>query len=170
MTAQLTPACRSALLNFVYDTDFLVWLYRSAIDQSHDADLSSEHTFLVDYASRAASLARSLLDHDNRRRDTGTGFQPTPSMLRDRVRATLAARRRAVREHAAPAAATSTTPEPPPLDSVPEPPPEPPPPIEILGADLDPSDGAGLRPHDDDYVEDRPGEGGFWQRRRNRPR
>jgi hypothetical protein len=166
MTLPLTPTCRAALLNYLYDTDFLVWLYRSAIDESHDAALTSEHTFLIDYASRAASLARSLLDHDNRRRDSGAGFQPTPSMLRDRVRATLAARRRAVRQHAAPAAATPTASEPPPL----EPPSDLPPPIDIIGADLDPSDAAGLRLHDDDYVEDPAKEGGFWQRRRKGPR
>lgn len=119
MTTSITVDHRQVLLNFVYDTDHLVWLYRSAIDQSPSANMTSEHMCLVDFASRAAVLARSLLDEDNRGRDARTGFKPTPNALRDRLRATLAARRQALRQHAAPAA--------------PVPPPEPPPDEASLG-------------------------------------
>ncbi len=118
MTTPMTLDQRHVLLTYVYDTDHLVWLYRAAIDQSPSTHLSSEHMCLVDFASRAAALARSLLDEDNRGRDTRAGFKPSPSALRDRLRSTLAARRHALQQHAAPAA-----PEPPPdppLDDAPE--------------------------------------------------
>lgn len=113
MTTPMTLDQRHVLLNYLYDTDHLVWLYRAAIDQAPGAHLCSEHMCLVDFASRAAALARSLLDEDNRGRSTGAGFKPSPSALRDRLRSTLAARRQALQQHAAPAA--------------PEPPPDPPP-------------------------------------------
>jgi hypothetical protein len=113
MTATMSPSHRQVLLNYLYDTDHLVWLYRASIDRSPGAHLTSEHMCLVDFASRAAALARSLLDEDNERRDVSAGFKPSPSALRDRLRTTLAARRQALQEHAAPAAA-ELPPEPPP--------------------------------------------------------
>ena len=163
MTAPMSANCRSALLNFLYDTDHLTWLYRCAVDRSHDEHCTSEHTFLVDYANRAASLARSLLDEDNRRRDVAGGFKPAPSVLRQQLRATLHARRRAVQQRAAPAAGA-----PPTSDAPPVPHPEPPPPVELLGAELDPSNESGLRPQDDEPERREDADRGFWHRRRPR--
>lgn len=96
MTASsLSTAHRTVLFNFLYDTDHLTWFYRSAVDSSPEAHLTSEHMCLVDFAGRAAALARRLLDDDNRGRDTRAGFSPAPSALRDRLRARLIARRQA---------------------------------------------------------------------------
>jgi hypothetical protein len=159
MTATMSLDQRQVLLNFLYDTDHLVWLYRAAIDRSPSTNITSEHMCLVDFASRAASLARSLLDEDNRDRDTRAGFKPTPSALRDRLRATLAARRQALQQHAAPAA--------------PEPPPEPAPddtPVQPNDPNFDPSwreaepdlEQEGSRPEANDQGSER--------RRRMRPR
>jgi hypothetical protein len=112
MTAALmSPDHRLVLLYFVYDTNHLMWLYRSAIDSSPSTLLTSEHMCLVDFAGRAVALARSLIDDDNRRRDTRAGFKPSPSALRDQLRASLAARRRALQQHAASAATTAPPPD-----------------------------------------------------------
>lgn len=76
---------------------------------------------LIDHASRAAALARSLIDGDNGSRDVGAGFKPSPSALRDRLRADLAVRRRRRDESDAPAV-PEPPPELPPDDAPPRPP------------------------------------------------
>lgn len=109
MTAPMSSGHRLALLNLLHDTDHLVWLHRSAINQGENAYSSSEHLRLIDHASRAAALARGLIDGDNGSRDVGAGFKPSPSALRDRLRAHLATRRRRRDEPDAEAAPESST-------------------------------------------------------------
>lgn len=160
MTAPMTTGHRLALLNLLHDTDHLVWLHRYAIDQGHDACSTPEHLRLVDHASRASALARSLLDGDNGRRDTSAGFKPAPNALRDRLRGDLAARRRHLEQGAAPAASSGPPPETP---SANVPPPAADPNFDPAWRDAEPD-------LDSEHHEPAPDDQGGGRRRRMRPR
>lgn len=102
------PMHRAALLEALYALDSFVWYFRSQIDQKHDFSLHADDLCAHEYANRTASLFRTLLDEDVRRR--GPRPQYTPTDADHRVKNALEARR--AREARAAQTAAASSPDP----------------------------------------------------------
>jgi hypothetical protein len=104
----MPPYHRNVLLEALYALDHLIWSYRSELDQSASALLTSDDLCLADFANRAASLARKLIDQDNGQQGRDrTRFKPPSPYGRRSLDAAIAARR-AKLAAAASCATTST--------------------------------------------------------------
>lgn len=91
MTTPYEPMHRAALLEALYALDSFVWYYRSQIDRKHNFSLHADDLCAHEYANRTASLFRTLLDEDVRRRGPRPQYKPTEAD--QRLKIALEARR-----------------------------------------------------------------------------